>query len=281
MVNPPPRIKKVQKCQCLSNNISLKTLYLAATTLSLPNALQSLGCPHPPLPGSAFCQHHKDTCSYGSPLSGYEPRYDPKLWNNKKELRETHNCFAYAMNIIDPKQIMNCLSSEDCGFHQPGAASGREGFSSSMPKTCPDMLTRILGDNPSIKRTTFLEKCPARTSKIALVVDEDEDYHFLRQDADGWWSQKGGAKPVVKVDASNRPIWNPELADHNWTNASGKLDYDRFCGYMCIPRKIKNVDLRLKISTGGRRTKKNVASRAPRSKKYRVRQTRRYQGRKV
>lgn len=242
-----------------------------------------MGCPYTPLPGGAFCQYHKDKCSYGSPLSGYEPKYDPDHWNSKQELRETHNCFAYAMNIIDPKQILKCLTSQNCdgGFHQPGAASGHEQFSSSKPKTCPNMITRILGDNPSIKRTTFLQRCPVRTSKIALVVDEDEDYHFLRQDADGWWSQKGGAKPVVKVDASNRPIWNPEFADHNWTNSSGKLDYDRFCGYMCIPRKIKDVPLKLKISTGGRRTKKRAVSRAPRSKKYHTSQTKRYRDRKV
>jgi hypothetical protein len=140
------------------------------------------------------------------------------------------------------------------------------------------MLARILGDNPSIRRSTFLEKCSLRTSKIALVVDEDEDYHFLRQDSDGWWSQKGGAKPVVKVDASDRPIWNPQLADHNWTNISGVLDYDIFCGYMCVPRQGK-----LKISVGGKRrtTKKRAAPRVARSKMYHRAQTKRYRGRKV
>ena len=242
-------------------------------------------CPNDSLDGSAFCEAHQDKCDYKSPMTGYEPKYDSKLWNSKKERRETHNCFAYAMNIIDIKQIIECLTSANCngGFHQPGAASGREGFKSTNPKTCPDMLTRILGDNPSIIRTTFLEQCPPRTSKIALVVDEDEDYHFLRQDSDGWWSQKGGAKPVVKVDAANHPIWNPELADHNWTNESGVLDYDIFCGYMCVPRKSK-----LKISVGGRYTngkrktkKQRAAPRALQAKRYRRSQTKRYRDHKV
>lgn len=217
---------------------------------------------------------------FGSPLSGFEPKYNSKLWNEKKERRETHNCFAYAMNIIDIKQILDCLTSLNCdgAFHQPGSASGHVGFKSSVPKTCPDMFTRIMGDNPSIKPTTFLERCPMQTSKIALVVDPDEDYHFLRQDSDGWWSQKGGAKPVVKSDASGRPIWNPELADHNWTNEQGVLDYEVFCGYMCVPRKSK-----LKISIGGRRLtkKKRAHVPAPRPKMYHRSQTRRSQGRKV
>jgi hypothetical protein len=262
------------RCQCLLEKLQNQNNIIMNGG---GDALEA--CPNDSLEGSAFCEFHQDKCDFKSPMSGYEPKYDSNLWNNKKERRETHNCFAYAMNIIDIKQIIECLTSPNCdgGFHQPGAASGREGFKSANPKTCPDMLTRILGDNPTIERTTFLEQCPARTSKIALVVDEDEDYHFLRQDSDGWWSQKGGAKPVVKVDASDRPIWNPELADHNWTNENGVLDYDIFCGYMCVPRKSK-----LKITVGGKRkTKKRAAPRAPQAKRYHRSQTKRYRGRKA
>lgn len=210
--------------------------------------------------------------------------YNPKLWNSKKELRETHNCYAYAWNIIDLKLIMECLASPNCntGFPQPGYAAGRKTWDSSQVKTCPDMITRILGDNPTVTRSTFLDTCPVGTSKIALVVDPDEDYHFLRQDADGWWSQKGGAKPVVKVDASNHPIWNPELADHNWTNELGILDYEVFCGFMCVPRRVTGTELKLKISAGGRRTKKKHARRpAHQAKRFRRSQTKRYQGRKA
>ena len=270
---------KIGKCQCLLDQNSNTALNISIH-IGLSGGGNLVPCPNNSLPGSAFCEEHQENCKYGSPMSGYEPKYDPKLWNNRKERRETHNCFAYAMNIIDIKQIIDCLTNPKCdgGFHQPGSASGREGFKSANPKTCPDMLARILGDNPSIKRTTFLEKCPAKTSKIALVVDEDEDYHFLRQDADGWWSQKGGAKPVVKVDAGNHPIWNPELSDHNWTNSSGVLNYDIFCGYMCVPRQSK-----LKISVGGKRTTKKRRAVSPviRSKRYHTSQTKRYRGRKV
>ena len=268
------------RCQCLSpqeNNPGLKILI----HIGILDRNRFLGpCPYNSLPGSAFCTHHQNKCSYFSPMSGYEPKYNSKLWNEKKERRETHNCFAYAMNIIDIKQIIECLTSASCngGFHQPGYASGSNGFKSTNPKTCPDMLRRILGDNPSIKRTTFLDRCPPKTSKISLVVDEDEDYHFLRQDADGWWSQKGGAKPVVKVDASDRPIWNPQLADHNWTNESGVLNYDIFCGYMCVPRQSK-----LKISSGGGRLtkKRRAVPHVSRSKLYHASQTKRYRDHKV
>ena len=259
-------------------------------------------CKNHSQPKSAFCENHKDKCPQISPLSGCEPDYNSKLWNGRREHVDTHNCFMYALNILDPKQIYKCLTSKDCNlpFHQPGLVAGFLGFDSERPKTCPEMIARILGDNPSIKQSQFEERCPNGTSKIALVVDEDQDYHFLRQDSDGWWSQKGGAKPVTKLDAGGHPIWNPELADNNWTNEHGVLNYDIFCGHLCVPRNvtqhkigdIANEELKLRVTTGGsrvhkhtrkhRKTKKrHAAPRAQRSKKSRVPQTTRYRGRRA
>lgn len=199
----------------------------------------------------------------------------------------------YALNILDPKQIYKCLTSKNCNlpFHQPGLVAGFLGFDADRPKTCPEMIARILGDNPSIKESAFEQVCPKGSSKIALVVDEDQDYHFLRQDSDGWWSQKGGAKPVTKLDAGGHPIWDPQLADNNWTNSHGVLNYDVFCGYLCVPRNVKqhkmgeiaNEELKLRVTTGGSRhsRKRRGQLRGLRSKKSRVPQTKRYRGRKV
>lgn len=189
-------------------------------------------------------------CPRRSPLSGWEPRFEPDLWNSRKELRETHNCFSYAMNVNDPRQIQGCKGKPSCteGFHQPGIPSGYEGFQGDRPKTCPNMIARILGDNPNIAMATFDVKCPPRTSKIALVVDESDDYHFLRQDNNGFWSQKSGARPVTNLDASKHRIWDPQLCDLNFSNHEGVLNYDIFCGYLCVPR-----DQPLYLRVGGGR----------------------------
>ena len=43
--------------------------------------------------------------------------------------------------------------------------------------------------------------------KIALVIDdlgEEQDYHFYRQDSDGYWSHKPGKEEVRRVDASGK-----------------------------------------------------------------------------
>lgn len=87
-----------------------------------------------------------------------------------------------------------------------------------------------------MKLTSFTKKCPAHTSKIALVVDADEDYHFFRQDTDGMWSHKPGGTPVTNLDAEGRPIYDPKIASRKYDAKGSKLNYDIFCSYLCVPR---------------------------------------------
>ena len=196
-----------------------------------------------------FCKTHMHKCVRTSPLSGYEPDYDPAFWNDNYKIKETHNCFAYAYNINDPEQISKC-KEKDCNipFAQPGLASGYEKFKSSKPKTCPNMIARQMGDNPNIEMSTFTQKCPAGSSKIALIVDENEDYHFLRQDSNKYWSHKPGARKVTNLDASDKLIYDPALANFNYKDKNGYLDYDMFCSYLCVPRVVP-----VRIKTGGSR----------------------------
>jgi hypothetical protein len=105
-----------------------------------------------------------------------------------------------------------------------------------------------MGDNPTLRPSTFEHKCPKGSSKIALIVDEDQDYHFLRQDSNGFFSQKSGALPVTNKDALGNPIYDAELANHNWSKRGDPLNYNLFCGYFCVPR-----DRPLYFHIGGRR----------------------------
>jgi len=178
------------------------------------------------------------SCPRKAPLSGSEPAYEPWLWN-KQNVKKTHNCFSYAYNILDKKQIEACDADPKCDipFHQPGSISGYPKFNNTDPKTCPNMIGRIMGDNKSILPSAFELKCPQNTSKIALIIDEDEDYHFLRQDSNGFFSQKAGETAVKNIDSGGHKIFDVQLANHNYTGMySNTLNYDRFCGYFCIPR---------------------------------------------
>ena len=225
---------------------------------AIPGRCQCLAsCQIPAVKGKAFCKKHMKSCPRKAPLNGSEPPYNPDLWNLEKAIRLTHNCFTYAYNIIDPFQIEECKKDPDCDipFHQPGYKSGYPEFNDKDPKTCPNLIARLMADNPTkIIPSSFELKCPKGTSKIALVMDPDQDYHFLRQDAPkkgsriGYFSQKSGALPVTNLDAKGHEIYDVALADHNFNESARNqpLNYDFFCGYFCVARNDP-----LFIKTGG------------------------------
>ncbi len=192
-------------------------------------------CKNPALPNSPFCKKHIKYCPRKSVLTGKEPHFRPDKYNKTRRMRESHNCFAYAFDYVDLPPLDKC-NENSCpiSFPQPGRASGYPRWSKIKDKRCPDLLGRLFGDVPNLKMTTFEKKCPNNSSKIALVVDEDEDYHFYRQDSNGYWSHKPGATEVTHIDATGRPIYDPQLATRKYDRT--KLDYDEFCGYLCAPK---------------------------------------------
>jgi hypothetical protein len=188
-------------------------------------------CVRPSLPNSPFCAVHQNACPRVAPLTGYEPATDADKYNKDPNIRESHNCYAFAFGIYDKD------AKAENSFHQPGFFAGAPTFRETRKKTCPDILWRLHGDMPSLKMSTFSGRCPAGTSKIALGVDARSDYHFWRQRrGDGYWDHKPGATEVVSVDALGRPIYDPELASRNYNKKGSHLNYNRFCGYMCAPR---------------------------------------------
>ena len=36
------------------------------------------------------------------------PMYEPNKWNSNKYVKKSHNCYAYALNLIDSKQTKHC-----------------------------------------------------------------------------------------------------------------------------------------------------------------------------
>jgi hypothetical protein len=189
------------------------------------------------------------------------------------------------------------------------------------------MIARLMADNPTLQPSAFELQCPAGTSKIALIVDEDQDYHFGRFDAPydnkeedptalqnntnttnnndnpkplkasntaprnraqaandpkavnnspslttrnstekgknkgreditnppiTWGSHKGGEQPATNRDATGHKIFDFALANFNYNrDKTDRLNYDRFCGYFCVPR-----DRPLFVKTGGKYPKR-------------------------
>jgi hypothetical protein len=190
-------------------------------------------CKNQPLPRKPFCKEHLD-CTRKSRPSKYTTPYEPWRYNKYPGVQESLNCYAYA---FDYRRLPKTCTKQSCpvSYPQPGRASGYPTWSKVKGKRCPDVVARIMGDVHGSKLTTFEKTCKGKTRKIAVVADPDQDYHFYRQDADGYWSHKPGATKVTRLDTTKRPIYDPALASRD--NKSSNLNYDKFCGYMCIPTK--------------------------------------------
>lgn len=164
-----------------------------------------------------------------SPKSGSEPKYDETKWNSKN-IKNTHNCYAYATNTINTK------------FH----SKPQPGYAARMPSvpdaeySCMAFLKRLKKDLPSMYLVDFNSPCIKGFHKSFMAIDtkvEDPDYHFWRMDDDGLWSHKPGASKIRKTDASDKKITNPLKSNREFTS----YKYKKPCFFFCVNPKLVSV----------------------------------------
>lgn len=200
------------------------------------------GCNNPIIKGQVYCHYHKNIkhCTLLSPVSGSEPVYNPDQYNNDKAIQHSHNCFAYAMGIMDISKIKKCREKGDCAFHSPGKKTGHPGFSGTLGKTCSDVISRTMADvGIESYVIDLMTPCKKGWSKIAVVVDKNKDFHYYLQNLDGSWSHKPGAREVTNKDAVGALIVNPQRASRYYPKENSSdtgLNYSDFCSFMCVPR---------------------------------------------
>ena len=152
-----------------------------------------------------------------SPTSGSELDYNPDLWNKNNKIKESHNCYTYALG-----KIVEGLDSKA----QPGYASGFKNNSFD----CEVFKEKLKKDSPGSYLEKFDNACLPGFYKIFLALDVGNDYHWWRQDNTKYWSHKPGSTDVVNLDASNKKIKNPVLSDRKFKHR----DYYKPCFYACI-----------------------------------------------
>jgi len=221
----------------------------------------SSSCKNPVVRGEIFCTAHSETVPNRKSLSGSEPEYDPGIYNFNKFIRISHNCFAYAMNVLDSLKIKGCKEKNDCHFHAPGI---RTGHTPVDKKSCSEIVSRTMADVKGYL-TNFPTPCNPGYSKVGIVVDEVNDFHYYRQDSNGWWSHKPGGRAVTNKDAVGARIYRPDLASRYYppdSNNDSGLNYNSFCSYICVPRKTTSTSAdnsgknSAPIQIAGRRTRK-------------------------
>jgi len=190
------------------------------------------------------------------------PVYEPERWNKNKYVRKSHNCYSYALNIIDDELAGRCKrimtkgnkgnksknnanknnakknnanknnktnkKKADCGHLKPQPGAFSKTIKNRGKYTCKKVTFRMIKDNPVMKPIARDTPCPEHYYLIAMTcIPDGSDYHFYRQDASGMWSHKNGSNVARNTDDSGNLIYDPEHADR------GK--YTIFCGFYTVP----------------------------------------------
>jgi hypothetical protein len=164
------------------------------------------------------------------PMSGSEPPYEPALWNTNYMDRVNHNCYAYFLDNFIPGRPKR---------PQPGHRNKNERVFQSENFTREEITRRAISDNPAIYCADPNKACQKGYYKGVLVIDRYNNYHWLRQDANGYWSHKPGELPVTNVDADGKLIKHPGKANllYKAANPKDSLMYRDVGPYFCIPSK--------------------------------------------
>lgn len=166
-----------------------------------------------------------------SPLSGYELDYNPSLWNDNTNIKESHNCYSYALGKIVPE-----LESKA----QPGYASGFD-YIEDDDYNCKAFRERLKKDSPGSYLESFDNACMPGFYKVFLALDVKNDYHWWVQNSNKFWSHKPGSTDVIDVDADGNKIKNPLKSNRNF----GSLNYFKPCFFSCVysdlARSIDNI----------------------------------------
>lgn len=147
----------------------------------------------------------------------FPPKYDPKKWEKKM-----FNCYLYALDACTDfrEEYYECL-------FVPGFLS--RGEKNDYRHTKEKVLKYFIEDCKILKlnvsKTSLKEKTAEDEYKIAVYVWKDEDYHFVRQDSNGNWSEKQG--------------WNGEIetVKESDIRRKGRLGEYRYIGMFKISKK--------------------------------------------
>lgn len=241
--------KQVNKCKCVKYEVRNNE-----KTGLMDRDIELKKCNKPVKPGTDFCDAHQNCLGYlRNFVNGFEPPYEPNAWAHPY-IEGSHNCYAYFLD--DRKQSIAakceefCLKNnkegcpkkdDDCQnlIPQPGHSyKYKKNNSSDQDRiySCPNMINKVLADNPTIRPARLTDKCPANYYKGAMVVDRGNTFHFYRQNKDATWSHKPGILPVTNIDADGKQIYIPHFANRNYSKDRDEpIVYNDFCGYFCIP----------------------------------------------
>lgn len=102
-------------------------------------------------------------------------------------------------------------------------------FSVASGDPCADAVRKVQLDGGRLvtRQEVYEAQQPQRGHFIALVVWPDNDFHFMRRDAAGWWSQKRGDTFVTNTYPNGSVVLDAE-------DPAILGVYRQFCGYFHV-----------------------------------------------
>jgi hypothetical protein len=190
------------------------------------------------------------------------PLYEPDKWNKDPNIKNSTNCYAYAMDSRtghpvgdkpQPGQKSSTASTLDCASLKAAVlADGAPDDIVEAPQ-CPYQKQHNL---PPPERPGYYQVALVRTSRQNEYDPKTNtyyygDYHWYRENGDGTWSHKPGHGEAQDKDSDGKPITNPQTAARKSPagtrtvrdpvtgtikSATAVLDYDDFCGYFYVKK---------------------------------------------
>lgn len=146
--------------------------------------------------------------------------YDAAWWNNDQNTLLNNNCYNYA-----------CDQATDT-FAQPGRwGSGDPNWSFGLD--CADASQAVLLDGNHSWGDCWSPVGNGGFYLFALVIWPDQDFHFFRYSAEGWWGNKPGHTAVINLDYNGQLITDPQ------TSYNGP--YSDFCGYFQTSNQVQII----------------------------------------
>jgi hypothetical protein len=192
------------------------------------------------------------------------PPYEPDKWNNDPDIKESTNCYAYAMDSRtghpkgdkpQPGEKSTTSFTLDCDSLKAAVLADAATNAADAVVEAPQCPYQKQHKLPPPERPGYYQVALVRTSRIndyeaATKEYYVGDYHWYRENGDGTWSHKPGHDPAVNADSSGNPITNPEIAARRSTEPDTATDpttgttfpitvvtdYDIFCGYFYVKK---------------------------------------------
>lgn len=154
--------------------------------------------------------------------TGAEPTYDPTK-------PRANNCYTYAIqdfnSYFTPQSPDGYEARDGCAALSEGVVTDSKGKARVIECPQPEEAPHAMCDNDEYNVMLF---------RGVMGLEFGYDFHFYRQDSNGFYSHQEGKSKATSLDADGKLINDPRSA--NRKNSDFKAPYDELCSCFCIKK---------------------------------------------